>query len=135
MTLIVAQRRTHLSLPDVRCGLVKPTVEEGEGEAEHVAGVLGIEAETLIAQKGVGAVDLVPVEEGVGVVERGENCHAAVGRDVWILAAPDHEEFAMDVGESGEGIVAGAAERGLVDVGGIEAGGGEDAGVKGGAQG
>ena len=117
------------------CALVKTTVKEGERQAEHVAGVFGVEAEALVAEKGVGAVDLVPVEEGVGFVEGGEDLHAAFGGDVRVLAAPDHEELAVDVGEAGEGVVTGAAERGFVDVGGVEAGGGEDAGIEGGAQG
>ncbi len=52
-----------------------------------------------------------------------------------VLAAPDHEEFAVDVGGAVEGVVAALAERAFVDVGGVEAGGGEDFGVHGGAEG
>jgi hypothetical protein len=70
------------------------------------------------------------------LVEAGEDLHAAFEGDVGVLAAPDHEELALDVGGAGEGVVVHAcAEAAFVDVGGVEAGGGEDVGVHGGAEG
>ena len=66
----------------------------------------------------------------------GEDLHAAFGGDVGVLPAPDHEEFALNVFGSVEGVVVHAfAEAALVDVGGVEAGGGEDAGGHCGAEG
>ena len=50
-------------------------------------------------------------------------------RDVRVLTAPDHEQFAVDVVGAGEGVVVHAfAEAAFVDVGGVEAGGGRTSG-------
>jgi len=55
---------------------------------------------------------------------------------VRVLAAPHHEEFALNVFGALEGVVGQAfAEATFVDVGGVEAGGGEDVGMEGGAEG
>jgi hypothetical protein len=53
-----------------------------------------------------------------------------------ILTAPDHQHFALNFADAIEGVVFHAlAEASLVDVGGVEAGGGENAGIHGGAEG
>jgi hypothetical protein len=111
-------------------------VEEVEDEAVEAVGEFGVVADAFVAHEGVGAVDLVPAEARAELVEAGEHLHAAFEGDVRVLAAPDHEEFAVDVGGALEGVVVHAfAEAALVDVGGVEAGGAEDVGVHGGAEG
>jgi hypothetical protein len=111
-------------------------VEEVEDEAVEAVGEFGIVAEAFVAHEGVGPVDLVPAEAGAEFVEAGEDLHAAFEGDVGVLSAPDHEEFAVDVFGALEGVVVHAlAEAALVDVGGVEACGGFDVGVHGGAEG
>ena len=88
-----------------------------EGEFWVIAGA-------FVAQKGVGAVDLVPAVAEVGFgarfVEAGEDLAAGFEGDVRVLAAPDYEEFGADFGGAGEGVVmVAAAERGLGVVGGV----------------
>ena len=59
----------------------------------------------------------------------------AFERDVGILAAPDHEEFALDVGGAVKGVVTHAlAETGFVDVSRVETCSGDDIGIHGGAE-
>ncbi len=55
---------------------------------------------------------------------------------MWVLTAPDHEELAFDFGGALKRVVLHAfAEAAFVDVGGVEAGGGPDVRVHGGAEG
>ena len=69
-------------------------------------------------------------------LRRERTLHAAFGGDVRVLSAPDHEQFAFDVLGAFERVVVHAfAEAAFVDVGGVEAGGGHDVGVHGGAEG
>ena len=111
-------------------------MEEIEDEAVEAVGEFGVVADAFVAHEGVGSVDLVPGEASAEFVEAGEDGHAAFGGDVGVLAAPDHEELAFDFGGALEGVVVHAfAEAVFVDVGGVEAGGGEDVGVHGGAEG
>jgi hypothetical protein len=111
-------------------------VEEVEDEAVEAVGEFGIVAEAFVAHESVGSVDLVPAEAGAKFVESGEDLHAAFEGDVGVLTAPDHEEFPLDVFGALEGVVVHAlAEAAFVDVGGVEAGGGRDVGVHGGAEG
>jgi hypothetical protein len=106
-------------------------VEEIERQAKHGASEVGV-----VAEEGVGSVDLVPIEPGSYFVETLEDFHTAFGGDVRILATPDHEEFALDLAGASHGVVLHAfAETAFVNVGGIEADGAVDAGIHGGAEG
>lgn len=109
--------------------------EEVEREAVATQGELRVVAQALVAQEGVGAVEFVPGEMGAGGVQRGLDFEAAFKRNVWILAAPDHEEFALDLAEAVEAVVVHALrEAALMDVGGVETNGGEHGGIHGGAK-
>jgi hypothetical protein len=110
-------------------------MEEIEDQAVEGVGEFGVIADAFVAHEGVGSVDLVPAELLFEFVEAGEDGHAAFEGDMRVLAAPDHEEFAFDVFRAFEGVVSAFAEGAFVDVGGVEAGGGEDVGVHGGAEG
>jgi hypothetical protein len=110
-------------------------VEEVEDEAVEGVGEFGVVAEALVAHEGVGSVDLVPAELLFEFVEAGEDGHAAFEWDVRVLASPDHEEFALDLFCAFEGVVSAFAEGAFVNVGGVEAGSGEDVGVHCGAEG
>ena len=111
-------------------------MEEIEDQTVETVGEFGVVAKAFVAHEGVGAVDLLPGETGAKFVEAGEDGHAAFGGDVGVLSAPDHEELALDFGGALEGVVVHAfAEAVLVDVGSVEAGGGLDVGVHGGAEG
>jgi len=110
-------------------------VEEIEDKAVEGIGKFGVVTEAFVAHEGVGSVDLVPAELFLELVETGEDGHAAFEGDVRVLAAPDHEELAVDVCGAVEGVVSVFAKRAFVDVGGVEAGGGEDIGVHGSTEG
>jgi len=110
-------------------------MEEVEDEAVEGVGEFRVVADSFVAHEGVGSVDLVPTELLFEFVKAGEDGRAAFEGDVRVLASPDHEEFALDVGGPSEGVVAAFAEGAFVNVGGVEAGGGEDVGVHGGAEG
>ncbi len=72
------------------------------------------------------------VRVGHGIV----NNSAAFAGDVGVLAAENHQHFAVNFRDSVEGVVFHAfAEGSFVDVGGVEAGGGQHAGIHGGAEG
>ena len=74
---------------------------------------------------------LVETERHALVVQRLANEIAALGRDVVVALAEDHDELAFDVAGAGEGVVVFAlAERVRVDVGGEVADGGADAFVE-----
>jgi hypothetical protein len=116
--------------------IAEAAVEEVEDKGHDAVGQVGVVAEAFVAQEGVGSVDLDPAHPSFDAVEAGLDLEAAFEGDVGILAAPDHEEFALDVGGAGEGVVLHAgAEGGFVEVGGVEADGSEDLGVEGGAKG
>ena len=76
-------------------------MEETGRQTKHTAGVLGVVTNTFIAQEGVSAVDLMPVEAGSNFVETRKHSHAAFRGDVRILASPDHEELALDFSGAG----------------------------------
>jgi hypothetical protein len=108
-------------------------VEEVEGEAVERVGEFGVVAWAFVAREGVGAIDFVPTDAQAELVEAREDFHAAFGGDVRVLAAPDHEELAADLGGASERVVGHAeAESALVDVSGVETDGAEDVGVEGG---
>ena len=111
-------------------------MEEIEDETVERVGEFGVVAQAFVAHEGVCSVDFVPAYFLIELVEAGEDLHAAFGGDVGVLAAPDHEEFALDVFGALEGVVGHAfAEAALVDVCGVEAGGGDNFGLHGTAEG
>ena len=111
-------------------------VEQIENQIVETMGQFGIEADALVAHEGVGTVDFVPAETCAEFVEPGENFETAFERYVGILATPYHEEFAFDIGSTLEGIVTHAfAEAAFVNVGRVEACGGDDFGIHGCAEG
>ena len=103
-------------------------MEEGENDSVKAVRQFGIVAWAFVAH--------LPVETQAELVEASEHLHAAFERDVRVLPAPDHEQFAMDVFGGFERIVVHAfAEAALMDVGSVETGGAENIGVHGGAEG
>ena len=111
-------------------------MEEVEDKLHDRVGEVGVVAEALVAEEGVGSVDFDPAHAGPYLVELGLDHRPALEGDVRVLAAPDHEELSLDISGAGEGVVVHAgSERGLVEVGGVEADGAEDLGVEGGAEG
>src|SRR3984885_12167686 len=120
--------------------LAETAVEKIEGDAIELEGEFGVVARAFIPHEGVGSVDLVPaVAETLldaQLVEAREDPAAVVERDVRVLAAPDHEEVAPDVGGASERIVAFAlAQRAPRDVSGVEADRAGDVGLHRGAEG
>lgn len=110
-------------------------MEEVKDEAVEAVGEFGVVAYALVAHEGVGSVDLVPAELLLEFVKPGEDGHAAFEGDVRVLASPDHQELTLDVFGAFERVVSAFAEGAFVDVGGVKAGGGENVGVHGGAEG
>ena len=109
-------------------------MEEIEDESVETVGEFGVVADAFVAHEGMGSVDLVPAELLFEFIEAGEDGHAAFERNVGVLAAPDHEKFALNVFCALERIVSTFAEGAFVDVGGVEACGGEDVGVHSGTE-
>jgi hypothetical protein len=113
----------------------KFAVKEVEYETVEAVGEFGVVADAFVAHEGMGAVDLVPGEGCAEFVEASEDGHSALGGDVRVLAAPDHEEFTLDVFGAFEGVISAFAEGAFMDIGGVEAGRGEDIGIHCGAEG
>ena len=80
-----------------------------------------IVARPLVAHERVLAVVLVPREGGARLAHPRVDLRAPLGRDVRVLAPPDHEHLAADLPRAREAVVAAEAEAALVDVGGVEA--------------
>ena len=77
----------------------------------------------------VWAFTVLDVVGADGGFEGGVDFQPTLQRDVRVLAAPDHEQLAGDLGDAVEGVIVHpGAEAALVDVGGVKAGGGENAG-------
>jgi hypothetical protein len=111
-------------------------LEELEDQRVAEIGEGGVVAGAFIAHEGVLAVEFVPGVMQIRVSHGVVNNPPAFAGDVGVLAAEDHQHLAFDFGDAVEGIVFHAfAEGSLVDVGGVEAGGGEDAWIHGGAEG
>ena len=97
-------------------------MEEAVDELHEVGGQLRVVARTFVAEKGVRAIDFMPLKARVNFIEAVEERHAAIRGDVRVLAAPGHEELALDVSRSGERVVVLALAEGAgVQVSGIEA--------------
>ena len=80
-------------------------MEEGEHDSAKAVCQFGIVAGAFIAHKGVGTVDLMPVQAQTEFVEASEDSYTALKRDVRILPSPDHEQFAADVFSAFERVV------------------------------
>lgn len=114
----------------------EPAAKKIHGKSEGVAGEFGIVAQALVAEEGVGGVELIPGEVNAGGGECLIDQGAAFGRHVRVLAAKDEHQLAAQLGGAGEGVVIEAgAEAVFVQIGGIKAGGGGDLGFQGGAVG
>lgn len=65
----------------------------------------GIVAVPLIAHEGVGAIHFEPLKIGFNFVKASLDAIAAVERNVRILATPDVQQLALDVGRAGERVI------------------------------
>ena len=82
---------------------VEAAVEQFEGEVHAETGEHGIVARAFVAQEGVLAVDLDPLEIDSGFFQTGVDPDPAFERHMGILPTPDVEEFSMDFARAFEG--------------------------------
>src|SRR4051812_12854922 len=90
---------------DAQIAFTEFAAEEIDGHAVAEMRELGIITIPFVAEKRVGTVELVPGEIRAGSGKRSVNFGPALGRDVWILPAPDHEQLAFDFADPLERVV------------------------------
>lgn len=77
-------------------------MEHASNKGVEQASKLRVVARTFVAHKGVRAIYLKPGKPRAGLVEAVEHSDAAFSGNVWVLAAPDHQQFAANVAGASE---------------------------------
>src|ERR1051325_113387 len=99
-------------------------MEQLEHEAVAQVRQRRVKARSLVAHEGVGPVELVPSVGGANLFQLLPDQDAPLERDVRVLPAPDHQQFALDVAGALKAVVAiPLPELMVVDVGRVKAGG------------
>src|SRR6185295_3777651 len=98
----------------------QPPVKEIEYETQTDGRCRGIVARSLVPQKSVLGVELVPGERDIELREPPVDEIASRRRDVRILPPPDEQQLAGHGGQLRERVIASQPEAPLVDVGRVE---------------